>query len=78
MNTIKDKPRFKNFQILLDSGCSSTIVMRTLITRLKTKEDSVMQWHMQAGNIHIDLMVKIDFTLPIFFMQNGDVELSCE
>ena len=27
MNTIKGKEKFKNFQIILDSGCSSTIVM---------------------------------------------------
>ena len=27
MNTRKGKEKFKNFQILLNSGCSSTIVM---------------------------------------------------
>ena len=30
MNTRKSKERFKNFRILLDSGCSSTIVMERL------------------------------------------------
>ena len=31
MNTIKGKAKFKNFCILLDSGCSSTIVMGRLV-----------------------------------------------
>ena len=33
MNTIKGRVRFKNFQILSDSGCSSTIVMRRLFEK---------------------------------------------
>ena len=32
MNTRKGKSRFKNFQILLDSGCSSTVI---LVRRIK-------------------------------------------
>ena len=31
MNTIRGRAKFKNFRILLDSGCNSTIVMRRLI-----------------------------------------------
>ena len=31
MNTRKGKVRFKNFRIILDSGCSSTIVMGRLV-----------------------------------------------
>ena len=47
MNTHEGEARFKNFKILLDSGCSSTIVMRRLIEKLNPKEDAVMQWHAQ-------------------------------
>ena len=33
MNTRKGRVKFKNFQILLDSGCSSTIVMIRLVEK---------------------------------------------
>ena len=38
--------------------------MRSTITKLYHKEDAVMQWHMQAGNITTNIRVKIFFTLP--------------
>ena len=38
--------------------------MRRLLTKLKTKEYVVVQWHTQAGNITTNLKVKIYFTLP--------------
>ena len=44
MNTRKGRAKFNNFLILLDSGCSSTIFMRSLIMKLKNKEDVVMKW----------------------------------
>ena len=59
MNTRRRKVKFKNFQILLDIGCSSTIVMRRLIIKLKNKEDSVIQFKTQALNITTDIKVKI-------------------
>ena len=34
MNTRKGKAKFKNFCILLDSGCSSTILMISLVKKL--------------------------------------------
>ena len=66
MNTHKGRVEFNNFKILLDSGCSSTIVMRRLIEKLNTKKDNLIQWHTYAGNINTNLKVKIDFTLPEF------------
>ena len=62
-STIKGKARFKNFRILLDSGCSSTIAMGRLVKKLGLQEDTPMQWNTQAGNITTDFKVKIDFTL---------------
>ena len=63
MNTRKGKDRFKNFQILLDSGYSSTIVMVRIIKKIHPKEDAVIQWHTQAGKITTNINVKIDFNV---------------
>ena len=40
MNTIKGKVKFINFLTLLDSGCSSTIVMVRLVTKHFPEKDS--------------------------------------
>ena len=64
MNTLKGGAKFKKFRILLDSGCSSTILMGRLIEKLTPKEDAVIQWHNQAGSITTNLKVNMDFTLP--------------
>ena len=64
MNTQKGRSRFKHFRILFDCGCSSTIVMRRLITKLNPKRYYVMQSHTKAGNITTNIKVTIDFTLP--------------
>ena len=64
MNKRKGKVKFKNFWILLDSGCSSTIVMVTLVQIIGPKKYNVMQWHTQAGNITTNIKVKIYLTLP--------------
>ena len=63
MNTRKGKARFKNFLILLYSGCSSTIIMGRLINKPTHKKDFVMQWNTQEGKITHNLKVKIDFVL---------------
>ena len=42
------------------------ILLRRLITKLKTKEDSVLQRKTQAGNLTTNLKVKTDFILPGF------------
>ena len=59
MNTQKGREKFKKFRILLDSGCSSRIIKKRLITKIGTKRDAVMQWHTQAGNITTNLKVNI-------------------
>ena len=63
MNTRRGKEKFKNFQIVLDSGCSSMILIWRLLKRLVPKKGAAMQWHTQAGNINTNIKVKIDFTL---------------
>ena len=37
MNTYRGKVKFKKFWILLDVGCISTVITRSLITKFKTK-----------------------------------------
>ena len=64
MNTQRGRAKFKNFQIFLDSGYSSTILTRRPIKKLNPKEDNVMKCHMPEGNITTNLKVKIDFTFP--------------
>ena len=64
MDTKKGKARFNNFQILLESVFSSTIIMVSLIQKLPPEEDALIQWHMKAVKITNNLKVKIDFTLP--------------
>ena len=64
MNTIKGRVRFKNFQILSDSGCSSTIVMRRLFEKHTLKKYAVMQWQTQAGNITTNFKVKSTLLYP--------------
>ena len=63
MNTRKCRAKFKSFLILLDSGCSSKIVMGRLLERLKPAKYAMMQWHTQAVNITTNLEFKVDFTL---------------
>ena len=64
MNTRKGKAKFKNFQILLDSRCSSTIVVGRIVKKLNPGKYAVMQWNTHAVNITTNLKVKLDFTLP--------------
>ena len=71
MNARKGKAEFKNFQILLDSGFSSTIVMGILVEKIHPKKYAVMQWHTQAVNITTNLKVEVDFTLPSLNANNA-------
>ena len=71
MNTCTGKVKFRNFRILFYSGCGSTILMRRLIKKIKTKKYDMMQWHMQQGNISTNLKVKIDFTITEFLRQKS-------
>ena len=57
MNTRRGRAKFKDFQILLDVGFSSTIVIIGLFEKLIPETDDVIQWHMQDGNITTNLKV---------------------
>ena len=64
INTKRCKAKFKNFWILLNSGCSSTVRMGRLIQKLHPKVGTVMQWHTQAGKSNTNINVQIYFTPP--------------
>ena len=64
INIRKGRARFKNFRILLDNQCSSTIVMVRLIKILSPEKDVVMQWYTQAVNITNNNKVGVDFSIP--------------
>ena len=70
MNTRKGKATFKNFRILLDSGCSYTIVIGRLVEKLHPDKYDVMQWNTQSGNITTNVKVKVYFTLPVLSSTN--------
>ena len=70
MNTRKGIAKFKNFQILLDSGCSSMILIVRLVKNQKLKKYAVMQWNKQDGTITNNLKVKVYFTLTTLSAKN--------
>ena len=70
MNTRKGRLKSKNFQNLLDSGRSYTILIRRLVEKLNTEKDAVMQWKTQATTITTNLKVNVDFTLPALSATN--------
>ena len=51
MNNRHGREKLKNFRILLDSGCSSTIVMGNLVEKLHPEKYAVMQWNTKDINI---------------------------
>ena len=45
MNNRYGRVKFNNFLIILDSVCSSMIVMGRLVEKIRPEKDAVMQWH---------------------------------
>ena len=62
--------KFKNFRVLLESECISTIVIGRLVEKLYPGKYDTMQWNTQAGNITTNIKVKIDFALPALSATN--------
>ena len=63
MNNRRGEAKFKNFQILLDSGFRYTILMGRIAVIICLEKYAVTQWHTQAGNITNNIKVKVDFAL---------------
>ena len=63
MNTRIGRETFKNFRIIFESVCGSTIVTRRLVEKTLLKIDAVMQWRTHSGNTTSNLRVKVGPTL---------------
>ena len=70
MSTRQGKAKFKNFCVLLESGCSFMILMGRLTKKVGLEKYSMMQWNTQAVNITTNLKVNIYSTLPILRVTN--------
>ena len=46
------------------------ILIRIIITKINPKEDDVMQWHTQAGNVTINFKIEMCFTPPELSVAN--------
>ena len=64
MNTRSGRAKFKNFQIILDNGRSSTIMMGKLASKLKSKETEKNMWETQSGKFTTSKKENVDFFLP--------------
>ena len=71
MNTKKGRAKFKKFQILLDSGCSSMIVIIRLVEKLSAEKDAVVQWQTYARNITTNFKFQVYVTLPALSATNA-------
>ena len=70
MNTRKGKANFSNFRILLNIGCSYSIVFVRIVKTLNHKKHAAVQFQTQAGNITTNPKVKLDLTLPALSATN--------
>ena len=70
MNTRRGEAKFKNFRILLDSGCSFKIEIGKLVGKRLLGKDAMMEWNTQAESITTNLKVKVYFTLPTLSATN--------
>ena len=66
MNICRGKGKFGNFQILLDRGSSSTILMKNTMSKLKFKNSTTTTWQIQARNFTTNKITKVGFYLPEF------------
>ena len=63
MNTHNIREKFKNFQTLFISGCSSSIIMVHMTMKPINKKEVPTKWQTQARNFKTDQKVKVNFCL---------------
>ena len=64
MNTHSGREKFRNFQIILNIGRSSTILMDNLTSKLKQKETTMNRWETQSRKFTTSTKANIYFCLP--------------
>ena len=69
----KKRKHMKRMKILLDSGCSETLVNSDVLGKLKTKKTSTSEWKTQSGMFKTDRTCKVTFTLPTLY-ENREIE----
>ena len=62
----KRQDEFKRLRVLLDSGCTATLVNANMVKHLKKKHTMPTKWSTKAGNFQTTHKCKIEFTLPEF------------
>ena len=65
LGTARNK-QVKLLRVLLDSGCSATIINSKFTEKLRVKRNDNTKWSTQAGNFETSKLCKIQFTLPEF------------
>ena len=64
MQIKRGTPKGTKIKILLDSGASSTIVKKSLTTKLKRKKDPSTVWNTASGNFTTTERCKVHVLLP--------------
>ena len=57
---------FNRFRVLLDSGCSGSLINHAFVKKYKKKKSSSTTWTTKAGTFHTERKVNCQFTLPEF------------
>ena len=69
----RKRKHMKRLRILLDSGCSETLVNASVLGKLKTKKAQISEWKTQSGIFKTDKTCKVTFTLPSLY-ENREIE----
>ena len=64
MDTRLGKPKIKPIKILVDSGTTSSIIMGSLVKKLRTKDSTPVSWKTKAGIFKTNKTCKLKFRLP--------------
>ena len=59
INTCRGKAELKNFQIILYHGCSSTIIIHNMMSKLNLKKYISTQWQTKYEKLTTDNNIKV-------------------
>ena len=64
INTRLGKPDSRPMRVLIDSGTTKSIILKSFTQKLRCKKTQPVQWRTKAGNFTTDEVSKIQFRLP--------------
>ena len=73
INTRLGKSKFKKNRILLDNGCSGSIILEKIVHKLCMQKDTTTNWIMKGGNFQTSQKCKTTFILTEFY-ENKSIE----